>query len=167
MPRLKHYDNLGTARFITFSCYKRYKYFNNQINIKIFLNHLKIICVTQKINILGYAIMPDHVHLVLLPIIEMKLGKIIGQLKGRTAKEIISVEKNVLRRSNGQPAVWQRRCYDHNCRTREIVIEKINYCHNNPVASGLVHNQNDWKWSSYNWYRNNGEIVMEIDGMKL
>ena len=25
MPTLRHYDNLGTARFVTFSCYRRYQ----------------------------------------------------------------------------------------------------------------------------------------------
>jgi len=167
MTRLKHYDNLGTVRFITFSCYKRFKYFTNEKHIRIFLNHLKILGDNYEIKILGFVIMPDHVHLVLLPPIEMKLGKLIGQLKVRTAKDIISSGIVDIRRPNGKPAVWQKRCYDHNCRTREIVIEKIKYCHKNPVNGNLVSKEKDWIWSSYNWYRGEGETVMEIDGVEL
>ncbi len=167
MPLLKHFDNLGTARFITFSCYKRHQYLAKEINIRIFLKHLKILKEDHNVKVLGYVIMPDHVHLVLLPPNGMKLGRVIGQLKGRSAKDIISLDKNVLRRLNGQPAVWQRRCYDHNCRTSEIVIEKIKYCHKNPVNWGLVSKSEDWKWSSYNWYQGEGEIVLGIDGIEV
>lgn len=167
MPLLKHLDNLGTARFITFSCYKRHQYLAKEINIRIFLKHLSKLREDHNIKVLGYVIMSDHVHLVLLPPNGMKLGRMIGQLKGKVAKDIISVEKNVLRRSNGQPAVWHRRCYDHNCRTSEIVIEKIQYCHKNPVNWGLVDKLEDWKWSSYNWYQGEGEVVLEIDGVEI
>ena len=45
---------------------------------------------------------------------------------------------------------WDKRCYDHNCRSPQTVVEKIRYCHNNPVTRGLVSDPAEWKWSSYN-----------------
>ncbi|MCH7879139.1 MAG: hypothetical protein IH914_07490 [candidate division Zixibacteria bacterium] len=33
---------------------------------------------------------------------------------------------------------WQARFYDHNCRTQESVIRKIEYCHKNPINRSLV-----------------------------
>jgi putative transposase len=43
---------------------------------------------------------------------------------------------------------WQKRCYDHNCRTNETVLENIKYCHKNPVTRGLVKDPGDWQWSA-------------------
>ena len=65
----------------------------------------------------------------------LKLGLVIGELKSRMAKEFFADSGHQSR----EPRVyWQRRCYDHNCRSPETVREKINYCHTNPVKRGLV-----------------------------
>jgi REP element-mobilizing transposase RayT len=99
----------------------------------------------------------------------MKMGPLIGQLKGRISRRIISNNnhKSVLNRADGRPAIWQRRCYDHNCREPHIVVEKINYCHKNPVTRGLVALPDDWPWSSSRWYSGAGEVMLEIDGYEL
>ncbi len=167
MPKLKHYDNLGTARFITFSCYQNRNYFSDKNSILIFLKHLKKFRADYVVKVLGYVIMPDHIHLVLYPPDGVKLGVLIGQLKGRCSRELIELRNDISHRANGQPAIWQRRCYDHNCRTLDIVIEKINYCHLNPVKRGLVQTPSDYNWSSYRWYEGYKNIVFEIDGIEL
>ncbi|RKX29035.1 MAG: hypothetical protein DRP47_02740 [Candidatus Zixiibacteriota bacterium] len=167
MPRLRHYDDLGTARFITFSCYRRRKYMTDVTTVMILLYQLKTLRSNHAVKILGYVVMPDHVHLVLLPPDGSKLGVLIGQLKGRSAHEIIRTRKDIIQRSSGQPAIWQRRCYDHNCRTPDVVIEKIRYCHNNPVSRGLVGEPGDWPWSSYGWYNGDSDCPFDIDGIEL
>ena len=111
--------------------------------------------------------MPDHVHLILHPPEGIKLGILIGQLKGKSSREIIRVRDDVLTRTNGQPAIWQRRCYDHNCRTIEKVIEKINYCHMNPVKNGLVPIARDYIWSSCRWYEGYNDAIIEVDGINI
>ncbi len=58
-----------------------------------------------------------------------------------------------------------RRGYDHNCRARDTVLEKINYCHNNPVKRGLVSEPGEWRWSSYNWYAGVTDGPIEMDGI--
>jgi len=63
-------------------------------------------------------------------------------------------------------ALWQRRCYDHNCRTPETVVEKINYCHYNPVVRGLVNSPGEWIWSGYNWYQVNRNVPIKMDGIE-
>ena len=45
----------------------------------------------------------------------------------------------------------------------EIVLEKINYCHNNPVKRGLAREPGDWRWSSYHWYIGKRDVPIEID----
>ncbi len=167
MPRLRHYDNLGTARFITFSCYRKHPYLLDEGCVLSLLEQMKTIRTEYAVRILGYVIMPDHVHLVLDPPAAVNLGVLIGQMKARIAYAIIPTLHDRLHRPDGHPAIWQRRCYDHNCRSTTVVTEKIIYCHNNPVRRGLVNNPEDWPWSSYRWYKGDRRVPLDIDGIEL
>jgi putative transposase len=159
MTGLKHYDNLGTARFITFSCHNKMKLLYDDRVKNIFLENLIIIINKYNIRLLAYVIMSTHVHFVIIPPDGLKIGKVIGELKSISARKIIEYlhvinselldELSVLRNGEKRKVVWMRRCYDHNCRTEETVNEKINYCHYNPVRAGLVKRPADYKWSSY------------------
>lgn len=174
MPKLRHFDNCTMARFITFSCYRRHRYLIDLPTRKAVIDQLSVLRNRHEVKILGYVIMPEHMHLVLWPPEDMSLGLVIGQLKGRISKDILSHKRKsanthhgILVRSDGRAAVWQRRCYDHNCRLPEVVIEKINYCHNNPVTRGLVATPDDWPWSSSRWYSGGGDVILEIDGYEI
>jgi len=177
MPHLRHHDSLETARAINFSCYRRYSLLQSESEIMPFITELDAARRRHGFYILGYVIMPSHVHLVLLPPAHIQLGRVIGEIKARSAGAILRqwrkndvhrLEK-VTRLRNGkiQYSFWQSRCYDHNCRTPDTVREKINYCHMNPVRAGLVADPADWKWSSYRWYHGMDDVVLEIDGIDL
>ena len=164
MSKLKHYDNLGTARFVTFSCFRRGKYLTNQAANRILIKQIDLARDKYKFKLLGYVFMPNHVHLVLFPPDGMPMGLVIREIKSRMARDYFQKFMNDI---VGKRVFWQKRCYDHNCRTPETVIEKINYCHKNPVTSGLVGNMEDWEWSSYNWYIGKRNVPIEIDGIEL
>jgi len=173
MTRLRHSDDLGTARFVTFSCYRRYPLLNEDIAALSVLNELGAMRAEHNIGILGYVLMPDHVHLVLHPPDGIRLGIVIGQMKARVARAILAtwsdqgipVPEQLVVKDGGcrKHALWQRRCYDHNCRTPDAVREKINYCHNNPVNRGLVSEPGEWRWSSYRWYVGKRDVPLPID----
>lgn len=177
MPKLKHYDNLGTARFVTFGCYHRYQLLTDEKIKRIFIDNLNIIRQEYQIKIYGYVIMPEHIHLVLHPPDKMKMGLMIGHLKALTAKAALGYYRNrksqilerlrIVRRSQPIMVFWQGRCHDHNCRTSQTTHEKIEYCHNNPVKKGLVLSPGDWRWSSYNWYMGAGDVPMVMDEIGL
>jgi REP element-mobilizing transposase RayT len=120
--------------------------------------------------------MPEHVHFVLHPPDEVQMGPMVGELKSRSAREILArwrrksdsrLQRLQKPRTEGEYRFWQPRCYDHNCRTPETVREKIEYCHKNPVNRGLVVNMGDWRWSSYGWYEGVEDVALEIDGYEL
>jgi len=177
MPLLRHYENLGMARFVTFSCYHRRQLLVDSRDIHLFLSLLGRVCRRDSVNILAYVVMPEHVHLVLLPPDELPVGKLVGEVKSRSARAILSAwmsrEKVVpsdlacVRQGREQFRFWQYRCYDHNCRSPRSTIEKTNYCHNNPVKRGLAAHAADWPWSSYRWYHDLDGIELEIDGFQL
>ena len=170
MPLLRHYDHLNTARFITFCCYHRHKLLIEIKPINIFLNVLCEARRKYRFKLLGYVIMPEHVHLVLHPRRDTKLGALIAEIKSKSASRIIYEQAvdlpedcRITRAGKDRRVYWQARCYDHNCRSKETVIEKINYCHNNPVKRGLVEESKKWRWSSYDWYLGRRDVPIEID----
>ena len=104
MTRLRHCDNLGTARFITFSTYQRLPTLIDRRRILIVLNYLDAARTKHGFKLLGYVVMPEHIHLVLHPPDGMKLGLVIREIKSRSARDIFSHAKNDPIASYGAPA---------------------------------------------------------------
>jgi len=90
--------------------------------------------------------MPDHVHLILTPLIDeqrqeiFSLVKIAQTIKGASARAI----NQQLRRSG---AVWQEESFDHVLRSSEGLDAKVDYVLQNPVRKGLVKDWRDYRWS--------------------
>jgi putative transposase len=158
--RLKHYDDDGRARFITFCTHKKLKQLTNNCSRYKLLETIDEARKQYFFKLVGYVIMPEHVHLVIIPEAGTPIGAMIGEIKRVSAKLILPAisEPSLLKRltieRNGRirRVLWQRRCYDHNCRSSGSMWEKVNYCHYNPVKRGLVLKPEQWRWSSYRWY---------------
>jgi putative transposase len=160
--KLRHYDNEGHARFVTFCTHRKIPVLTHDSICRIVYEAIMEARDRLKFDLLAYVIMPEHVHLVLVPAENTKLGLVIGEIKRLSSKRIHRVlgenRSGLLRRlmvmRDGGPrfALWQRRCYDHNCRSEKAVWEKVRYCHGNPVKRGLVRDASRWQWSSAAWY---------------
>lgn len=158
---------------MTFCTHRKLPVLTNRVFRDIMIETIDEIRNLYDIVLLGYVVMPEHIHLVVVPPIETKLGPVIGELKRISAKrihDILASSKSPLlerfhaiRRGVDRFALWQIRCYDHNCRTWESILEKVNYCHNNPVKRGLVRSPEDWEWSSYRWFSGKREGCLKID----
>ncbi len=160
MPRLRHYDDLGTARFVTFCCYRMGEYLLDSLSRELLVKYLREARTKHLFKLMAYVIMPEHVHLVMWPPDGMKLGLVIGEIKSKMAREYFAFTMPDIQ---GTRVFWQKRCYDHNCRTPETVREKIEYCHNNSVRRGLVQEPGDFEWSSYNWYQGMRNVPLDMD----
>jgi putative transposase len=98
-----------------------------------------------RFDVLGYAVMQEHVHLL---VSEPGRGLLAGALQG--------LKLSVARRARARP-FWLPRYYDFNVRTDAKRLEKLNYMHWNPMKRGLVERPEDWQWSSYRYYQT-GEL---------
>ncbi|MGB7584553.1 MAG: hypothetical protein WBM11_06890 [Terriglobales bacterium] len=49
--------------------------------------------------------------------------------------------------------ICQPRFYDFNVWTERKRIEKLRYMHRNPVTRGLVREPEQWRWSSFRYYK--------------
>src|SRR5579864_1447424 len=143
MPgRLKRYQSEGHYHFITFSCFHRLPYLNNDHAGIIFEEVLERVRRRHQFFLFGYVIMPEHVHLLLTEPKLQKLSTTMSSLKGETSKLLKGSRKQF----------WQVRYYDFNVLTDRKRIEKLKYIHRNRVERGLVEKPEDWPWSSFTHY---------------
>jgi putative transposase len=173
MTKLRHFDHLNTARFVTFSCYHRFRLLTSPAVIQVFVDELTGVRERCGLKLYGYLVMPEHIHLVLWLPDTLKMGPVIGRLKSLSARRMLPLLQStqgrrvdrllVNRGGESRLVFWQIRCYDHNCRNPETVREKIEYSHKNPVTRGLVRDPGDWRWSSYNWYAGRSDVPIKMD----
>ncbi|MGO4213287.1 transposase [Terriglobus sp. 2YAB30_2] len=125
------------VHFVTFSCDGRRPYLESNAAKDLVLESLRSASQKYEVEVIGYVIMPEHVHLLIALPEEISLGTFIQVLKVSVAK-----------RSSQKP-FWLPRYYDFNVLTTAKIREKLEYMHNNPVVRGLVPSAEMWKWSSY------------------
>jgi REP element-mobilizing transposase RayT len=92
------------------------------------------------VELIGYCLMSNHVHLVAVPQSKDALARSLKQTHGRFASY-----RNAVNRSSGH--VWQGRYYS--CPLDDTHLwEALRYTELNPVRAFLVTSAKDWPWSS-------------------
>jgi putative transposase len=123
---LNRYQLNGDLHFITFSCFQLKPYLASPQARSRFEDSLERMRSSYKFCIMGYVVMPEHVHMLLSEPAHDPLFKAIHALK-------LSVSK-----LSRQHPFWQARYYDFNVFTARKHVEKLRYIHRNPVRRGLV-----------------------------
>ncbi|HEY6413301.1 MAG TPA: transposase [Edaphobacter sp.] len=119
----------------------------------IFLDSLEQTRKRFNFEVLGYVVMPEHIHLLVSEPTSGPLSKALQSLK-------LSVSKRLTQRP-----FWHTRYYDFNVFTHNKRVEKLKYMHRNPVTRGLVQNPEDWPWSTYRQYLQNEPTPVPITGL--
>jgi len=144
--------------FITCSCYRRLRLLSTERSRDCFLSILEQIRQRYSFVVVGYVVMPEHVHLL---ITEPEVGTpstVMQVLKQRTAHALLPKRKRrdprqcQLFPEDARRAFWQARFYDFNVWTTKKRVEKLRYMHRNPVKRRLVDSVEQWRWSSYRFY---------------
>jgi putative transposase len=148
---LIRYQQAGDLHFITFSCHGRRPYLASSAAKELFETSLEKMRRKYGFAVLGYVVMPEHVHLLVNEPAQCTLARALQSLKLS-----VSVQRN-------ERPFWLRRYYDFNVRSAEKTTEKLRYLHRNPVARGLVEKPEDWQWSSFRHYATGVEGTVEIE----
>jgi REP element-mobilizing transposase RayT len=150
------------------------------------LNFYREKCLTR-IN--AYAIMPEHIHLIIKSeskentkrFIQHTLRKIsqmiilhtksllADDLQKEAALEILNVFRDHAR-GKATHRVWKERAKGIPIYSDKVMKQKLDYIHQNPVKRGLVQNPEDYLYSSFrNYYFNDHKIIKIdfVDVMKL
>jgi REP element-mobilizing transposase RayT len=95
----------------------------------------------DRYRLLAWAIMPNHVHIMIEQIDGFALSGVVHSWKSFTAKEI-----NRLRGTSG--SVWAPDYHDRFIRNAEHYEHAVHYIEQNPVKAGLVLRAQNWPFSS-------------------
>lgn len=124
---LPHWILKDSVFFITF----------NTLNTSFNTEEIKL--VTQHINdgnekfydLYAAVVMNNHVHVILKPVSDYSLSRIMKGIKGVSANKI-----NKIRNTKGQ--LWQDESFDRIIREADEFDEKLLYMYNNPIKAGLT-----------------------------
>ena len=152
---LKRYYGKGDLHFITFSCYQRRPLLATPAARDTFVKILDEIRSRHGFLLLGFVVMPEHVHLLITESAKSNPSKILQVIKQKISQQ--------LRPHAGTPHFWQRRFYDFNVRSEKKLREKLDYMHANPIERRLVIHPKDWRWSSWAHYASGQAGLIRID----
>jgi len=89
----------------------------------------------ERYKLIAWAVMPNHVHVILRPLAGHELPEIVHSWKSFTSKQIS-------RRLDRQGSLWMDEYYDHLIRDEDDFRNQVDYVLANPEKAGLQ----DWPW---------------------
>lgn len=99
-------------------------------------------CKKAGTEVLAYCLMPNHVHLVMVPSNEDGLRSALGEAHRKYTRMI-----NFREKCRGH--LWQERFYSFPM-DENYLMACVRYVELNPVRAGLVSSPLEWEWSSAN-----------------
>jgi putative transposase len=97
------------------------------------------------IDLRAVVVMPDHVHLIFTPLVDMKSSEVFSL--ARITKAIKGTSADLINQRLSRPGrVWQEESFDRVLRVSEKLDEKIAYILDNPVRKGLVQSAEEYRW---------------------
>jgi len=184
MPsRLRRHDEPGHSHFWTVSCHRRLTFFWHDEMKRVVVDALRQLQARFGICLVAYVIMPEHVHVMLYPHVSggdqpvpvSRLWQAFKQHVGFYGKECLRElwrERGRLwseplnqwaHGATGKRQIMETRGYDFNIDRHDTLLQKIDYCHKNPVTRGLVAGAADWPWSSFRFYESGDRSVLAMD----
>lgn len=140
MPRIARVIAPGYPHHITQRGNRRQQTFFNDEDYLAYIDLMSQWCDRYKVNILGWCLMPNHVHLIAVPSTEQSLARAIGEAHRRYTRRI-----NFREQWRGH--LWQERFASFPM-DEEHLLAAVRYIEMNPVAAGLIKSPGDYRWSS-------------------
>lgn len=160
--------------FITFTLVEWKKLFHIPLYADILIDSIQYCQKNKGLELFGYVIMPNHIHLITRSEVQ-PLGGIIRDIKKYTAIRIIDelagdinhqskltvFQKAASRiKRNRVYKVWQDGYHPEVIMSNKFFYQKLKYIHDNPVNAGLVDSPELYLYSSA---RNYAELDHVLD----
>jgi REP-associated tyrosine transposase len=167
---IRHYGR-GHLHFITFSCYRRLPLLCSVRARNVFVKILDEVRDRFGFSLVGYVVMPEHIHLLInephrgtpstaMQVLKQRVSRRLRRKKRAPAGQLKLRFDDA---ADSVPRFWQRRFYDFNVWSLKKKIEKLQYMHMNPLKRGLVTHPKDWPWSSFSFYSNLEHGLIRVD----
>ena len=172
----KRYRIEGSIFYITSNIYNKIKVFTRPSFMIPIVDSLNYYRFQYSCKLIGYVIMPDHIHLLICPTVEKVVTDFMRDFKrftsGRITRQakvegkadwIKSFEEAGTETERAEYKVWQDSFWEQTIYTEEFLRQKLNYMHLNPVRAGLVKSADAYPYSSYrNYYLSDNQLI-DID----
>jgi len=174
MPKgLRRRYGQGHLHFITCSCYRRLPLFSLARSKNLLVKILGDVRDRYGFFLVGYVVMPEHIHLLISEPAKGTPSTIMQVLKQRVSRQLRRKTRVSTRQlklafrvsDHSLPRFWQPRFYDFNVWSQKKFVEKLQYMHLNPVKRGLASHPKDWPWSSFSFYAKRAPCLIRIDAL--
>lgn len=140
MPRQRRAVLPGRPHHVTQRGNNRREVFLDDGARELYLSLLREYTAKYRVDILGYCLMTNHVHLIAIPADPTGLAKAIGRVHNDYARWL-----HIRRRESGH--LWQNRFFS--CALEDAYTwAALAYVERNAVRAGIVAHCEDWPWSS-------------------
>lgn len=144
--------------FVTFTVHQWVDVFTREEYIDIFLESVRYCQLNKGLQVYGWVIMTNHIHMIISSDKE-KLSSIIRGLKKYTATKIIeSISNNEkesrkswllwLLKKGDKVLFWREGYHGEEITTDAFFQTKLDYIHMNPVKAGIVEKEEEYIHSS-------------------
>lgn len=145
MANIRRHFVANTPIFITAVCFQRQPILKSEEAKELLLAVMREVKQTIPYRMLGYVMLDDHFHWIILPAKTEDFPRIMQSVKLRFT-----------RRFKGNPETfrqaWEPRFWDHVIRNAEDLARHLDYVHYNPVKHGFVADPMAYRWSSLKSY---------------
>ena len=167
---IRHYGH-GHLHFITFTCYRRLPLLRSVRARNAFVQILGETRDRYGFSLVGYVVMPAHIHLLISEPAKGTPSTVIQVLKQRVSRRMRRRKRSIAEQTSlafagGHDALrrfWQRRFYDFNVWSLKKKVEKLHYMHMNPLKRKWVEHPRDWPWSSFAFYSDLKSGLIRVD----
>ena len=162
--------------FITCSCYRRLPLLGSARARNAFVKILGEVRDRYQFAIVGFVVMPEHIHLLIgepargtpSTVLQVLKQRVSRRLRRRLRKHSSTRQLPLGFDAEGHtlPQFWQPRFYDFNVWSQTKIVEKLHYMHMNPLKKKLVAHPRDWPWSSFSFYAKKDSGLLHIDPIR-
>lgn len=154
MPRYARKDI--TSKFIHLMVQginKEYIY-KDEVEIKTYLKYLREKIQNKDLKIVSYCMMNNHAHFLIYYNDINNVSKLMSQVNTKYARFYNN-------KNSRCGIVFRNRYKSEEILTHSHLITCIKYIHNNPVKAGMCEKPEDYRYSSYNEYKNKKCILLD------
>ena len=144
--------------FITLTVLHWMPVFTRPATVEILLDSLRFL-MRDGLQVYAYVILENHLHLILQ---SAQLDKDIARLKSFTARQLLTYLKSEhvqilleqfafykkAHKKDREYQFWQEGVHPEMIQNTQMMLQKVEYIHQNPVKRGYVDKAEHWRYSS-------------------
>ncbi len=179
MSRKYKFHNKEGLYFVSFATVYWLDVFTRQIYFDVLAESIDYCRAKKGMELYCYCFMPSHIHFIFRSANEQPM-ELLRDFKKHTAKKVIEAIENNPQESRKEWLLWMMKragkkqgnitnyqFWQHNNKpielwSTEVIKQKIDYIHSNPIESGFVTNPVDWKYSSARNFQGD-HTILQID----